>query len=502
MTRAAIYCRVSTRAQEGDGSSLTTQEDRCRQYAAERGYTVLEEHVYQEIYSGVELWERPMLTRLRDAIRRQAIDVVVAFAIDRLARDPVHLGVILSEADHKRVAVEFVSETLDDSPEGQLIRFVRGYAAKVEHEKIRERSIRGKLARVQSGKLLAGMPELYGYRLDRERGVRTIDEPEASIVRLIFTWYTEEGIALADIARRLNQQGVSPPATKRTYQRETSGLWAQQTIRNIVRHEAYVGESWAWKWTGKSGPVLRPREEWIALPEGTTPPIVTRGQWEIAQRKLAQNRGERARNKERPALLRGLIFCSVCGRRMWVDCYHQRLYYRCPARQVDGARCGSVIVQAAPVDAWAWDLARTRILDPDLLEREWQERAQQRNGRVDEDLAGLRRRLSQIVRGQERILASYSESESIPWELVEAQIQRAEAEKAEIRQQLTEIERRQAGDTAIRKRILSLQQICERAAANLDSMSFEERRRMLEVLGLRVLASGFEYTPVFDPQEL
>jgi hypothetical protein len=32
------------------------------------------------------------------------------------------------------VAVEFVTEPLDNSPEGQLIRFVRGYAAKVEHE--------------------------------------------------------------------------------------------------------------------------------------------------------------------------------------------------------------------------------------------------------------------------------------------------------------------------------------------------------------------------------
>ena len=31
---------------------------------------------------------------------------------------------------------------------GQLIRFVRGYAAKVEHEKIKERSIRGRRARV------------------------------------------------------------------------------------------------------------------------------------------------------------------------------------------------------------------------------------------------------------------------------------------------------------------------------------------------------------------
>ncbi len=79
-------------------------------------------------------YELCVLRALREAIRRREIEVVIAYAIDRLSRDPVHLGVILSEAEHAGVAVEFVTEPLDDSPEGQLIRFVRGYAAKIEHE--------------------------------------------------------------------------------------------------------------------------------------------------------------------------------------------------------------------------------------------------------------------------------------------------------------------------------------------------------------------------------
>jgi len=35
--RAAIYCRVSTAGQEAEGSSLATQEARCRAFAAEQG---------------------------------------------------------------------------------------------------------------------------------------------------------------------------------------------------------------------------------------------------------------------------------------------------------------------------------------------------------------------------------------------------------------------------------------------------------------------------------
>ena len=161
--RAAIYCRVSTGKQEEEGTSLETQEVGCRAHAGEHRYCVAEACVYREAHTGVELWERKELTRLRDAIRRREIDVLVVYAIDRLARDPVHLGVLLTEAEHHGVRVEFVTEPLDNSPEGQLIRFVRGYAARVEHEKIKERTMRGRRARRDAGKPLPGPRPLYGY---------------------------------------------------------------------------------------------------------------------------------------------------------------------------------------------------------------------------------------------------------------------------------------------------------------------------------------------------
>lgn len=70
--RAAIYCRVSTAAQGEDGTSLGTQEERCQQHARERGYVATA--TYREMYSGVELWDRPQLTTLREAIRRREVD--------------------------------------------------------------------------------------------------------------------------------------------------------------------------------------------------------------------------------------------------------------------------------------------------------------------------------------------------------------------------------------------------------------------------------------------
>ena len=125
--KAAIYCRVSTPSQEEDSTSLENQEKFCREYAAKHGYGIIEGAVYWEVHTGTQLWERSHLTALREAVRQGQVQTVIADATDRLSRDPVHLGVILSEAEYYGACVEFVSEPLDDTPEGQLIRFVRRY---------------------------------------------------------------------------------------------------------------------------------------------------------------------------------------------------------------------------------------------------------------------------------------------------------------------------------------------------------------------------------------
>jgi DNA invertase Pin-like site-specific DNA recombinase len=85
---AALYLRVSTPGQaesknkatlERNGqpdegkrqeTSLDTQEAAGRRHAVAHGDRVDEAYIYREVHTGVELWERPALTRLREAIRR------------------------------------------------------------------------------------------------------------------------------------------------------------------------------------------------------------------------------------------------------------------------------------------------------------------------------------------------------------------------------------------------------------------------------------------------
>jgi len=182
--KAAIYCRVSSDGQE-DNTSLPTQEEACRRFAAERGYVV--DDIYREVQSGFDLWERPQLTALREAARRGQVQAVIAYALDRLSRNQTHIAILDDEWERTGVALLFVTEEFEKTPEGKLIRSVKGFAAELEREKIRERTQRGRLARAQSGRLMPGRRPLYGYRYrDEGHTAYAIDLDTSPIVRAIF----------------------------------------------------------------------------------------------------------------------------------------------------------------------------------------------------------------------------------------------------------------------------------------------------------------------------
>lgn len=151
--KALVYCRVSTTGQEEKGSSLGSQATECTKFAEEQGYTVVE--TVKEVFSGAYLFDRPKLYKCREKLREGAYDAVVVYAIDRLSRDVAHLAILVDEVERYGAKLFFVTEDLDKTAEGKLILSVKGYVAEVERLKIRERSMRGKRAIVNAGKLFA-----------------------------------------------------------------------------------------------------------------------------------------------------------------------------------------------------------------------------------------------------------------------------------------------------------------------------------------------------------
>ena len=100
--------------------------------------------------------ERPKLNELRVLVRNNELDVIVIYCLDRLSRNATHGVILRDELDQNYVTLESITEDIDKSPLGEAITYLRGTFAQIEAEKIKERTMRGKLARVKEGKFPQG----------------------------------------------------------------------------------------------------------------------------------------------------------------------------------------------------------------------------------------------------------------------------------------------------------------------------------------------------------
>lgn len=496
---AAIYCRVSTTAQSEEGTSLASQESACRAYAEARGYTV--GPVFADVHSGADLFGREGMSDLLQTIKQREVGIVIAYALDRLSRSQIHFGLIYSEANHAGVPIELVTEKLDDTPVGRFVMAANSFSAEIEREKIRERSLRGKKTRIQSGKIHNHSAELYGYRRDKEKGVRSVYPPEAAIVSRIFAAVAQDGTTIRSLARILNSDGVPAPSEgKRTYKDGRVCRWNPSTLYRMLADPSYKGNTVLWRHRSRgAGKMwqLRDEGEWIRLPEGTTPAIVPPEIWEAAQERLRAGTVTTTRNADRPYLLRGLIYCSMCGNRMYTSPEHGRPMYRCSSRGKAVGACGGKRVNGDAVESWAWNQIETILRDPSTIIAEV-ERRRQRG--PDVALQGSRdataRLLAKLEKQRERLIRRYADADddSFPWELVEREVARVESERRTAHALLADIDARlNEQETAI-VRLDSLRTYCDRVSANLEGADFDTKRNAVEALVERIDANGRDWT--------
>jgi site-specific DNA recombinase len=496
--RAAIYLRVSSVGQEQDGTSLDTQEERDRAHAAAQGYAVDEGHVYREVYSGVELWERPKLTALREAIRHRAIDVVIVYAIDRLARDPVHLGVILSEAEHAGVAVDFVTEPLDYSPEGQLIRFVRGYAAKVEHEKIKERTWRGKLAKLQDGKHLPGRCPPYGYRwVDAAKTRLEFDPVTSPIMWRIFDSVVT-GTSLRGLAAMLTAEGIPTPAGG-------CGPWYTTTLRRLLGNPIYWGAPAGLRWksvkkNGKTHMVARPESEQVSLAPDLAPPLVEPGIAAIVQQRIQHNRVTSPRHNSDPeaTLLRGgYARCGYCGGTM-VAARHPRAGWRytCGRGTVIKGACHRFGISAPNLDAAVWNHLERLLTQPETIAAELAQL--QNDDPTAHDLTAIERQLAEVTRRQGNLARQLGQLCDDAAEPVVVELNALAARKQQLSQEHERVLARRASWEAAQGQLKELAAWCQDVGANLKTLSYRERRLALEALGVRAQVWQQGHTPRYQ----
>ena len=492
MTRAALYLRVSDQSQI-DGHSLGTHEADGRAYCAERGYEIV--GVYREVFTGVYLDARPEVSRLRRDIEEGKLDVAVVWHSDRLSRDQDDRVYLRVEANRHGARYEFVKDPAGHSEEDRLVEYIRGYAAKLEWRRIRERSVANVRARVErEGKLIPSNRPRYGYLWadpsPGEKGGYVENPDQGWIVRLIFERIAS-GTPVKTLCRQLEERGIKAP--------KGGDRWRTSTLTNLVRCSMYRGEAFAYvaqtekRADGRRKRTTRHRAEWVALPEGTVAALVDPALWEEANDQLDRLSAAHMATRYAPgmdpedALSRGHVRCA-CGYRMYVKRLADGPYYACQARARRANDCPSNMIKAETIDRMTWARVKWLLLDPSVVlagqeplrqtermaeeEHDFDRQIREATAREDSLLDALGRGLAGPA--LERTVTRLNEASAYRAALVER--------KAEVQTHRRLLEER---DRAIRDLTVMWAETDEA----LRAMGYAERRERLRRLGVEIVVN-------------
>ena len=491
--KAAIYCRVSTDNQEREGTSLQTQLENCLKYCQDKGHDV--SNRFSEAYSGLSL-ERPELDNLRELVRDEMIDVIVCYSLDRLSRDPGHGVIITQELEKHSVKLETVTEDVDNSELGKLISYIRGYASKVEAQKIRERTMRGKLARAKEGRIPGGSGStIYGYdyvRVSQENGGRrVINEIEASWVRKVFEWLVNEGLSTSAITYRLRTLNVPTKFGK---------IWNRMSIQAMLKNPGYIGKTYVFTTMRGRKKFTKPQAEWIEI-QGVTPAIVTSELFEAAQKQLQANKEKSLRNVKHEYLLRGHIRCRQCGRSYYgvFDSPIQngkrriRRNYRCLGKLkmvTTVNRCQNHGWNAAKLESMVWTEIERVLSHPETIitELEKQRHDVDRAGVLETELKQAERQLMAVDHEQRQLLQWALKG--FPESQVEAENKRINKARETLQGQKVELEAQIKGSQDVIISVLKLQYTVELLRQQLKDPDYTTKRDFIESMGIKVWLDG------------
>lgn len=319
--RIGVWTAVSSKRQaEDDKMSLPEQERLGRETAARLGGEVVRIYKVPGHTRDIVFWseaERDMeaYRQLREDAQAGRLDVLWAYDMDRLGRDPALGQQVISLVEKSRAPALARAEVyLETSPHlvGQkgtghrYLNAIQGVRAGEEIDKLRYKHDLGMRGRARRGIHAGHWP--IGYRgLFDERGKcrgAEFDE-HVGAVRLATALFLR-GESYRQIARALNASPFDPP-------RATA--WHRQTVRRMLNNDTYAG----FVSFGEAG---------NEAPSGRFPAL-----WD-AETYRAVVRERRRRQEAEPnrhgGPLRGVAVCRRCGKGLHRVASQYHVYLRCP----------------------------------------------------------------------------------------------------------------------------------------------------------------------------
>ncbi|MFZ3548791.1 recombinase family protein [Streptomyces sp. 4.24] len=341
LTRDAyLYVRQSSIKQVLNNTESTVRQYGLRSRAVALGWPADRIIVIDtdQGQSGASATDREGFQRLVTEVGMGRAGIVLGLEVSRLARNNTDW--------HRLLEICAMSGTLILDEDGlydpcdfndRLLLGLKGTMSEAELHLLKARLRGGQLSKARRGELISPLPIGLVY----DPSGKAVLDPDAAIVaalRAVFDVFDTVGSATA-VVKAFNHDGLRLPRRLPHGPDKGKIVWARAThsrILQMLHNPRYAGAFFYGRFqhkptpsTGKSGPRLQPREQWIALFPDHHPGYITFEKYEANQAKLTANATAHGKDRhagpprEGPALLQGIAVCGICGKRMTVR-YHQR----------------------------------------------------------------------------------------------------------------------------------------------------------------------------------
>ena len=309
-----IYTRVSTVAQEEQGTSLSSQKELGIKKANELGFSSRLWNEGGASSAKDTLDNRPVLVDLLTEIDAGRVKHLFVYNTDRLSRNEQTWGLIKTKLLRNDVTLHTslgVYQLAD--PMNKLLLGILSEISAYDNQVRTERSRLGKIQQVRNGQWHGGPPP-FGYKISEKKLV--VDDEEAKWVKRIFSEYAN-GISIIDIKTLLDQNGVLP--------RRKGSTWTMGSIQKLIGNTHFIGR---YKYHDKKS------DQEI---EVSCPKILSASVWQKCndrKKKTLVRKGQINRTTHF-YMLRDLMFCGHCGKPMGgrIAKSQNKAYYYCTSKE-------------------------------------------------------------------------------------------------------------------------------------------------------------------------
>lgn len=295
-TRALIYCRVSTTKQVTDGSGLESQEARCREHAAAKGYDVAA--VFPDDVTGTgDYMQRAGMVALLAFIDAQPQErfVVIFDDLKRLSRNTSSFLRLREVFRLRGVEIDSLNFRMEDTPEGVFIQTIVAAQGQREAEQNKRQTCQKMAERVKAGFWVFYPPLGYEYKNLTGLGKVIVPKPDIApaITHALEAFASGRFQSEVEIRRFFEAEPNMPKGKNSTFY--------QTHVTRMLRSVLYAGHIEYPKWG-----ISRRK----AAHEG----LVSLETFEAIQARREGRAITPARNKiNEDFVLRGAACCAECG---------------------------------------------------------------------------------------------------------------------------------------------------------------------------------------------